>query len=120
MIKKLFFAAFFTASVVGIAPPADAATYVRIGPPPLRVEGTYEARQGYARTPGYWRWNGRRHVWVSGNWVRERPGYRYNAPTWQERNGRWHMRRGGWARGDRDGDGIPNRYDRHPNNPNRR
>jgi hypothetical protein len=29
------------------------------------------------------------------------------------------MERGGWRRGDRDGDGIPNREDAHPNNPNR-
>jgi hypothetical protein len=31
------------------------------------------------------------------------------------------MERGGWARGgrDRDGDGVPNRMDSHPNNPNR-
>jgi hypothetical protein len=31
------------------------------------------------------------------------------------------MERGGWNRGrhDRDGDGVPNRMDDHPNNPNR-
>jgi hypothetical protein len=29
------------------------------------------------------------------------------------------MVRGGWHRGDRDGDGVPNRVDRRPDNPNR-
>ena len=29
------------------------------------------------------------------------------------------MERGGWKRGDRDGDGVPNRQDKAPDNPNR-
>ena len=35
---------------------------------------------------------------------------------WRERGGRWEYDRGRW---DRDGDGVPNRYDRRPNNPYR-
>jgi hypothetical protein len=44
------------------------------------------------------------------------------APNWVERDGHWVMERGRWDRGgrhDRDGDGVPNRMDEHPNNPNR-
>ena len=37
----------------------------------------------------------------------------------RDRDGRWNMNRGGWRRGDRDGDGVPNRLDNAPNNPNR-
>ena len=74
------------------------------------------ARPGFVWSPGYWNWNGRRHVWVGGSWMRERPGYVYHRPEWVQRGERWQMRRGGW---DRDGDGVPNRYDRRPNNPNR-
>jgi hypothetical protein len=29
------------------------------------------------------------------------------------------MQRGSWARGDKDGDGVPNGQDARPNNPNR-
>jgi hypothetical protein len=29
------------------------------------------------------------------------------------------MERGGWRHGDRDGDGVPNRVDDHPNNSHR-
>jgi hypothetical protein len=35
------------------------------------------------------------------------------------RDGLWYYARGRGGRGDRDHDGIPNRRDRHPNNPNR-
>ncbi|MEJ8859309.1 hypothetical protein WKW79_32405 [Variovorax robiniae] len=32
---------------------------------------------------------------------------------------RWDQRHGGYYRRDRDGDGVPNRYDRRPDNPYR-
>ena len=61
---------------------------------------------------------------MEGYWVKARPGHVYRPPTWQEHNGHWQMQRGHWERKqrrrDRDGDGVPNRYDRDPNNPYRR
>ena len=36
-------------------------------------------------------------------------------PRWEERNGRWAFQSRRW---DRDGDGVPNSRDSHPNNPN--
>jgi hypothetical protein len=92
---------------------------VRVAPPPSRTEVIPAARPGYLWVPGYWDWRGRRHVWVGGTWVRARPGYAYANPAWVEDGGRWRLNRGGWNRGDRDRDGIPNRYDRHPDNPRR-
>jgi hypothetical protein len=93
---------------------------VREAPPPLRAEVVPAPRRGYAWTPGYWNWQGRHHVWHSGTWVRARPGYVYSAPSWAERDGRWEFHQGRWARGDRDGDGVPNGVDRRPNDPTRR
>jgi hypothetical protein len=52
--------------------------------------------------------------------VRERHGYYYAPTRWVERDGRHYYYGGGWRRGDRDGDGVPNRYDRAPDNPYRR
>ena len=78
-------------------------------PPPPRHEATPRPRRGMAWVPGHWEWRGHRHVWMNGYWVKARPGYHYRPVQWQERDGRWHMQPGGW---DRDGDGIPNRYDR--------
>lgn len=60
-------------------------------------------------------------MWVKGTWMRARPGYTYHQPKWEQRDGRWYMNRGNWVRGgrDHDGDGVPNRRDSRPNNPNR-
>ena len=53
---------------------------------------------------------------MRGYWMQERPGYAYVSPRWTQRNdGEWAMIGGRWERGaygDRDHDGIANRYDR--------
>jgi len=114
MIKKILLAAMVATSLGSIATPAAAAVdiVVQLAPPPLRAERLPPPRRGYVWVPGHWNWNGQRHVWVRGVWLAERRGYRYAHPTWEERDGRWHMQRGRWMRGDRDRDGIPDRRDR--------
>jgi hypothetical protein len=121
MFKKLLLAAALAGSLGTVALPASAAgvIIVHTAPPPLRDEVVPEPRHGYVWVPGYWDWRHNHHVWVAGTWVRERHGYVYVAPEWRERDGRWEMERGRWARGDRDHDGVPNRADREPDNPNR-
>jgi hypothetical protein len=109
--------------------------YVAVAPPPPRYERVPHPRPGYVWSPGYWDWRGNRHEWVAGYWIAERPGYAYYEPRWVEREGHWRREEGRWERGgrgdrdhdgvpnrydrDRDGDGIPNRYDHHPDNPRR-
>ena len=122
MIKKILLAAMIAASVVGITTPAAAAAvvYVQIAPPPLRNEAIPEARRGHVWAPGYWDWRGQRHVWHGGMWVKERRGYHYQESRWEEHEGgRWSRHPARWSRGDRDGDGVPNRVDRFPDNPRR-
>jgi hypothetical protein len=94
--------------------------WVRQAPPEARVETPPAMRRGYQWAPGYWRWQGQRHVWKAGTWVRARPGYIYAQPRWVEGNGRWRMQAGQWSRNDRDGDGVPNSQDRRPDDPTRR
>ena len=86
-------------------------------PPPPRYEATPRPRRGQVWVPGHWERRGHRHVWAQGYWVKARPGYHYREPRWVEHGGRWDMHPGGW---DRDGDGVPNRHDRRPDNPYRR
>jgi hypothetical protein len=100
---------------------------VRTAPPQPRNEVVPSARRGFEWAPGYWNWNGRKYVWTRGHWERVRPGYAYARPVWSQGRDGWQLDRGGWRHGeravggpDRDHDGVPNRVDDHPNNPNRR
>lgn len=111
--------AFGAATLPSVAT-AQSTVWIQTAPPPLRQEVVPPPRHGYVWAPGYWEWNGGRHVWHRGAWMRERRGYVYAPPTWVEHDGRWEFRRGAWARGDADHDGVPNGVDRRPNDPNRR
>ncbi len=85
----------------------------------MRYEVVPATRAGFVWGPGYWEWRRHKHFWVAGHWVRHRPGYVYVPARWVERDGRWHYYGGAWNRHDRDGDGVPNRLDRAPDNPYR-
>ncbi len=120
MIRKILLAAMVATSLGTAAIPATSAVvYVQTAPPPMRTEVVPSARRGYVWAPGYWNWKNKKHHWVAGSWVRERRGYSYNEPRWVESNGRWSQERARWTRRDRDGDGVPDRMDRHPDNPRR-
>ncbi|MEX8192169.1 YXWGXW repeat-containing protein [Comamonas guangdongensis] len=107
-----------TAQAQPIAVPQGAYVNVQYGaPPPMRYEAMPAPRRGYVWAPGHWEPRGRRHVWVAGHWERVRMGYIYRKPVWAQRGGQWYYSPGHW---DRDGDGRPDRYDRHPHNPYRR
>ena len=108
----------FGAAVCALPKPAHAYTDIRVNipPPPLRHEVFPAPRHGYIWVAGYWDWRGRHHRWIAGHWLRERVGYRYHPHRWDQREDVWYASPGRW---DRDGDGIPDRYDRHPNNPYR-
>lgn len=120
MMKKMLLAALIAGSFGAVTVPAVARVVViREAPPAPREERIPAPRHGYVWAPGHWEWKHHRHTWVHGSWLRERHGYVYHAPSWEQRDGSWHMQRGNWARGDKDGDGVPNGLDNHPNNPNR-
>ncbi|MCC4591527.1 YXWGXW repeat-containing protein [Xanthomonas campestris pv. cannae] len=70
---------------------------VRAAPPPPIVERVV-VRPGYVWMPGYWRWNGHRHVWVAGRYVVERPGYVYVGPRWEHYGPAYRFHAGYWAR----------------------
>lgn len=103
----------------------DSVIVVRAAPPPPRHESVPHARHGRQWVPGYWNWTGRRYVWTAGHFERVRRGYVCHRPEWRQGDDGWRMNRGGRQRGeradgrDRDHDGVPNRDDARPNNPNR-
>ena len=115
-MRKLILGSLVAAAVGSVALPAAARTnvdlFVNFAPPPVRYEYVPAPRVGFAWVPGHWAWRGHRHVWVAGHWVRHRPGHYYRPARWVDYGGRWQYRPVAWHPGDRDGDGIPNRYDR--------
>jgi hypothetical protein len=122
LARKIIVGAMIAAGTLGAVAlplPSLAATRVMVvdrAPPPSREERVPEHRRGYVWAPGFWDWKHQKHVWVKGHWVRERKGYAYVEPRWAERNGHWELSRSRW---DRDGDGVPNNRDAHPDNPRR-
>jgi hypothetical protein len=114
--------------------PAAAQASMNIGltigtPPPAPVYEVVPApRVGYVWAPGYWHWEGSRHVWHAGSWMPEHRGYNWVPDRWAQVHDGWRHEPGHWDRqvaynrpgGDRDHDGVPNAYDRHPDNPYRR
>jgi hypothetical protein len=74
--------------------------YARVAPPPARFEVrgvAPSARHFWA--PGYFRWNGREHVWVGGRWELRRPGLEFVGPRWIVGSGaRFEFIPGHWVR----------------------
>ena len=119
MIRKIFIAAALATSFASVAVPAAAVVYVRTAPPEPRAEQAPPPRAGRIWVAGHYQWKHNRYQWVQGTWVRDRRGHHYSQPNWVERDGRWAYQPGAWRRGDRDGDGVPNKQDRSPDNPKR-
>ncbi|MFD2271134.1 hypothetical protein ACFS07_08310 [Undibacterium arcticum] len=92
-----------TAAVIPTQAVAQVGVNVIIGnaPPPVRYEVVPAPRRGQEWAPGYWNWNGGRHVWTAGHWERVRVGQYYQRPEWQQDNDGWRLNRGGWQHGER-------------------
>jgi hypothetical protein len=125
MLKRKWVMGAIVASALGAIPVvASAAIYVDVAPPEPRHEVVPAPRAGYVWAPGYYNYRHGRYVWVGGHWERERHGQYWHPGHWVERDGRyvfvnpgWHGERFahngyGYARNDRDHDGVPNKYDR--------
>ena len=101
--------------------PASAQINITLGAPPApQYEMVPVARPGYTWAPGYWQVQNNQHVWAPGRWMDARPGQRWVPDRWDQNNNQWKHRAGYWAKengayGDRDRDGIPNKYDNHDN-----
>jgi hypothetical protein len=119
MSHKPLLGAVIAAALMGFGAAAQAqyTAIVSVAPPAPRVEVVPGPRTGWVWAPGHWEWRGNEYSWVEGHWMREREGYAYREPRWVQRaNGQWQLVGGDWQRrgpnGDRDGDGVANRYDR--------
>ena len=100
-MRNLLLCAMITLGPVALPAAAQVSVNIEIGvpPPPLRYEVVPAPRPGYIWAPGYWQWEGQRHVWASGRWVAAQPGSYWVADSWEPRNGRHHFKPGHWERG---------------------
>jgi hypothetical protein len=85
-----------------VSQPAAAGVFlgvnIGVAPPVHAVEVVPAPRPGFVWAPGYWRWDGHRHIWADGYWVRGRPGYEYRAARWDHVGANWRFHEGYWAR----------------------
>ena len=88
------------ASILCAAPAAlarvDVSVVIGVPPPAVVVETVPAPRPGYVYAPGYWGWNGDRHVWIRGRPIVERPGYVWVAERWEPVDGRYRFVPGYW------------------------
>ena len=108
LTRKLLISALLAAGTIGAAgtpltSAADARIELGYNASPQYGHGYAATHGAYVWVPGYRTWDGYRRVWVPGHWERPRGHHGYGPRRW-----------------DRDGDGVPNRYDTRPNNPYRR
>ena len=99
-IKTALFCAVLGVTAIAAPLTSQARVYVDvdIAPPAPQVEVIPAARVGYVWAPGYWNWQGHRHVWVRGHYIRGHHGHHWVADSWEDRNGRYHYSRGHWDR----------------------
>ena len=116
MQRKTLLSAAFAAALMGFGAASQAQSLtIRVGPPAPRYEVVPAARAGHVWVRGHYQWSGNQYAWVPGHFVTARAGYVYREPQWVQRsNGTWFMVGNTWERGaygDRDRDGVANRYD---------
>jgi hypothetical protein len=78
---------------------ASAQVVVRGGPPPPVVveRPGPPLHPGWVWTGGFYRWDGRRYVWMPGHWVNPpRPRAVWIPGQWVPRGGGWVWRPGHW------------------------
>jgi hypothetical protein len=80
-------------------PPPPPVQAVIVGtPPPAPIEEVQPQIpfEGAVWIPGYWYWNGVRHVWIGGRWSAQPAGHVWMAPRWEHRGEHWVHHPGYW------------------------
>lgn len=102
-IRNLSLSLLLAATAFAAPAYAHVSVNVNVGPPALQYEVVPTIAPGYIWAPGYWGWNGERHVWIRGRAIVQREGYRWEPDRWEQRDRGYFRTAGHWARdnGDR-------------------
>jgi hypothetical protein len=84
------------AMVTPAAAQVDLNVSIGVPPPAPIYEAVPAPRMGYVWAPGYYRWDGGRHVWMAGHWMEERRGYHWVPDRWARVDGGWRHDHGHW------------------------
>ena len=95
-IRKILLAALLVGAA---AAPALAQISIQIGvaPPQPRYEAVPVLPPNRVWAPGYWAWNGDRHIWVRGHSIRQRQGHRWAPDHWERRGNGYYRQPGYWV-----------------------
>jgi hypothetical protein len=86
------------APVMTVAP--SSLEVMQAPPPPQAEVQTPAPSPTQVWVPGFWQWNGSRHVWSAGHWMEPpQAGMTWEAPRWENQAGRYSFIEGRWRPG---------------------
>ncbi len=97
-IRNLLLSLLLAASAFAAPAYAQISVSINIAPPAPEYEVVPIIQPGYVWAPGYWGWNGERHVWVRGRAIVQREGYRWEPDRWEQRDRSYVRAEGHWVR----------------------
>jgi WXXGXW repeat (2 copies) len=95
-IRNLLLSLIMAASAFAAPAYAQVNFNISIGPPAPQYEVVPTIQPGYVWAPGYWGWNGDRHIWVRGRSIVQREGYSWAPDRWDQRNNSYYRTAGHW------------------------
>lgn len=97
-IRNLLLSLVLAASAFAAPAYAQVSVNINLAPPAPQYEAVPVLSPGYVWAPGYWGWNGDRHIWIRGRSIVQRDGFRWQPDRWEQRD-RGYFRTGGhWQR----------------------
>jgi YXWGXW repeat-containing protein len=95
-IRNLSLSLLLAATAFAAPAYAQVSFNISIAPPAPQYEVVPVISPGYVWAPGYWGWNGERHIWVRGRSIVQRVGYRWEPDRWEQRNRTYYRTAGHW------------------------
>ena len=96
VIRKLSLSLLLAATAFAAPAYAGVNLSINVGPPAPQYEVVPTIAPGYVWAPGYWGWNGDRHVWIRGRSIVQRVGYRWEPDRWEQGDRGYYRTAGHW------------------------
>ena len=94
------------AGLLGLAISAEAGAtsgriYIKVRPPKakkFRIIHVNRPHRNIVFITGNWHWNGHRHVWKKGRYVKSRRGFVFVNGYWKQTRQGWYYKKGQWKK----------------------